>query len=523
MARIPSAVLAAALLLLPLRSEGSEFWDAHYRAGDNARSLELHRRLLIEGPHDGIAGLDEDASRAVWEEAHLRFILELTREQRSYGEARATLEGFLEKEHPPLLDALARQNLASYRWLLHDLAGARSTWRELAFLTDWWIIGSFENERGSGLSRRYPPEEGFDPDAVYRGKRHDVTWRRWSDPGRAGLVELGSLLRPPEEAVAYLLTHLHAPEPTEAVLRIGSSGSYALWLNGREAARRDVERRLHFDQDAVVVRLEEGWNRLLVKSGQTKGSWRFRARLSRRDGAPLAGIRILAALPEGASLAEAGGPLPPQDAPLGAVTLLAEAEPSAESLHLLGWLLRARGAHDVTEHPDRGAHLRALELEPGSAVGEHLLARTYRREITHSAEREENPWRQALERALDLDPSFHRLRVELARYHLQRFANLTRAEEILRPALASEEPPSAALDLQAKILEARHGEAAAARLSRRLAERLEGELLLPVRLREIDRAREEGRIEEAQSLVDAGLTHSPTSPSLLRPAPRGRG
>ena len=51
-----------------------------------------------------------------------------------------------------LVDALARG----------DLAATTDRARRLGFLDAWWIIGPFDNERGTGLDRPQPPEREID-------------------------------------------------------------------------------------------------------------------------------------------------------------------------------------------------------------------------------------------------------------------------------------------------------------------------------------------------------------------------
>ena len=38
------------------------------------------------------------------------------------------------------------------------------------YLTDWWVIGPFDNPDGNGLQQVFPPEQVFDPEKTYTGK-----------------------------------------------------------------------------------------------------------------------------------------------------------------------------------------------------------------------------------------------------------------------------------------------------------------------------------------------------------------
>ena len=185
-------------------------------------------------------------------------------------------------------------------------------------------------------------------DESHAGKRNEITWRRWSEPGRRGLLELGELLRPRTEALAYLLTYVHSPVEKTVALRLGSAGAYAIWANRREIARRDVERPLRFDQDSVVLPLRQGWNRILVKTCHTRGAWGFRVRLTALDGGPVDDLRVQAERP----VDETETPAPTTDSAgrlgPGALSLLAHAAETPSTLRMRGWLLgRADGSGPV--------------------------------------------------------------------------------------------------------------------------------------------------------------------------------
>ena len=70
----------------------------------------------------------------------LEFGIVITREDGS-------IERFLEKQHAPLVSALAVGQRAYYLWKTGDLAGARDLWGRLGYREDWWLIGPFENEK----------------------------------------------------------------------------------------------------------------------------------------------------------------------------------------------------------------------------------------------------------------------------------------------------------------------------------------------------------------------------------------
>ncbi|MCI0650456.1 MAG: DUF3857 domain-containing protein [Planctomycetes bacterium] len=491
-----------------------ELWDERYVAGDPNGSFEVHAARLLAGRYPPIEGLSVDASNEAWQDAEIRFCAGLIEE---IGDARLgsdLLARFLATPRGPLVDSHARLLLGDYQWRTGRSEEARKTWAPLGVIDRWLLIGPFDNERGSGLARRDPPESEFVADARYAGKRNEVAWRAVQGARGDGTMLLEEMLRPNEEAQAYLATHISSAREQVVALRIGTAGSYALWLNGKEIARRDVERPLAFDQESVAVRLAAGWNRLLLKSAHTKGTWALRVRVTDAAGHAATGIDFAAEMPKEAALAPAAQQdnLPPVAG--GAAEILAGAAPGAIAQRLLGWILQHRSAHDVHEHPHREQYLLALAAEPESAITHYLIADSYRREVTHSAEREENPWRHAMEAALLANPNFHRVRIELAEYYIERFGNLRRADALLAPVLAAAPVPTRALALAAQVLAQRIGGEAAAVYRSELESRMAAELYLDFRL---DRARasfERGRRTQAKKLLEDALQFDATKAAV---------
>ncbi|MEM7262210.1 MAG: DUF3857 domain-containing protein [Planctomycetota bacterium] len=448
----------------------------------------------------------------------LRLIRDRTSATGQYAKAIPTLEQFLATERAPEVAALATVHLGYYRWHVGQFSECRDTWDSLGFLDDWWLIGPFENERGSGFGVATEVETKVDLEQLLDGKRNPVRWRRVSGAGRGGMIEIGQLVRPAEEALAYLHTHVYVEHAIDAELRVGSTGAYAAWIDGNEMARVDVERRLHFDQDAFPIRLEAGWHSILIKSGHTKGAWALRARLCSADGTPIV-RRVQADAPsEPVFTANSAGRSERSDA--GALRAL-EAAGDAPAIDLIrGYLIADRTAHDANTHPDRERFRRANDVAP-TAVGTYFLADTFARTITHTAEREENRWREMLERTIELDPAFDRATLDLANYSQSRFGNLTRATELIEPLISEERraagPSLRALAFAAAMMEARLGGPAAESFRQERTKELLDTTPAPrVRMQEARRLRSEGKLGEARKLLERGLALDAVHRSMRR-------
>ena len=92
-----------------------------------------------------------------------------------------------------------------------DLAGARAAIRELGYVTDFAVVGPFDNEGKSGFARAFGPEEqrmaAFEPATTFEGKERDVSWRAYpSDASLVGYVDFDAVFRPFENVCGYAET-----------------------------------------------------------------------------------------------------------------------------------------------------------------------------------------------------------------------------------------------------------------------------------------------------------------------------
>ncbi|MEM7168251.1 MAG: DUF3857 domain-containing protein [Planctomycetota bacterium] len=514
----------------------AQLWDGAFRAADLDGAVAVHEQRLATDDYQAYPHLPgtPEQRQPTCEELELRALHLRVAAHGDYRRALRIVDRFLESPRTPNVEAFAHYLRALYLWHCGSHAESRATAQQLGVLSAWSLIGPYDNDRGSGFEEPYEPEEDpYDPNERYLGKRDYISWRQWEEVGIAGSLRLDHLLRPNDEALAYLQTHIYAQKERDIVIRTGSSGAVALWWNGQEVLRRDVDRPHAFDQDAVVVHLGAGWNSLLVKSGHTKGTWAVRVRLTDRAGRALLATPVVdtavpkvplaqqAVLPSDARANDFVAPVD-KSLDLGARTVLAK-DATPTTLILSGWLTSQIHAHDRSERPERELYEAALRDDPNNAIGHYLVAKTYRTRITHSAEREENRWRVELERVLELDPTFDRARYELCGYYLQRFGNFVRAKQLLAPALrrvsADGVRPTAAepaWKLQQRLLRGRYGLAASVKHRTMREQLLQTQPLQGLRVATARRLATEGRTPAAIALLQAGLAFDTTHGQLQR-------
>src|SRR3954468_8130940 len=312
---------------------------------------------------------------------------------------------------------------------------------QVAPIRAWSVLGPFENEGRAGLLTEYPPEkDGFDPNAVYHGKEHDVTWRTLPQ-GHApyGFVDLSSVVYPRADVAVYAATVLRAAKALPILFHVGASGAVRVWLNGKLVHEDGAVHPSRFDQKTFAAALEAGDNLLLVKIAHNGGRLGFSLRVADGKDAPLLALAKAARAPGSklagfAAIRELEAPRKraaakkPVDV-LDELRAAAAAHPQdARAQEDLAVVLQWRRPTDDAERLPLHAMERVLDLVPTEPEAALRLARL--------EDRDANKRRAALETALAAHPDSAPLLDALAAYRLDRGEGWE-ALELARKARAS--------------------------------------------------------------------------------------
>jgi cellulose synthase operon protein C len=357
--------------------------------------------VAAAGSRAAVAGAPQDSAPGAYDEALARAGARLAREAATPQAiaALAELAALDEAVAPAALEAAVRRGLvpgahplvaAQASYLLARLLDERGARAEaaslragLGFLSNPLVVGPFGEGRAS-FATSFPPETEQgppEPGRSYPGKVRDVAWRSGAPAVRDGVLYLDGLLRPDDQAVAYVAVFVRSDRDRPAALRLGSPGPIKVWVNGAEVFSRDVLRPATLDQDAAAVRLGRGWNRVLIKTVVVDGAWRLYARLTEPSGAPLRPGVEMAAPPPHVGWAQG-----PRAAATGTGknrvatldNLLAKrAETSSGPSAAAAWLDLARelaflAPRDREAHAAADAAARSLAL--GRSLGAYLVA-----------------------------------------------------------------------------------------------------------------------------------------------------
>lgn len=158
--------------------------------------------------------------------------------------------------------------------------------RHFGLLTDWYVIGPFDNREMKGFDVAYPPETEIDLAAEYEGLKGTVRWERYSSDNTKGVFDLAKLTAPHKGAVDYAFREFVSEREQPVEFRLATQNAWKLWLNGELLfAREEYHRGIRFDQYVISGRLKSGRNTLLLKVCQNEmeqdwaQTWQFQFRV----------------------------------------------------------------------------------------------------------------------------------------------------------------------------------------------------------------------------------------------------
>jgi hypothetical protein len=163
------------------------------------------------------------------------------------------------------------------------------------FVTRWHIVGPFDNTDGKGLQAAYPPEQGVDLRAKYRGKDgREIAWGPHTTTDKGGSVDLNKVLGKLKNTVAYGYVVVESPEEQPVEVRAASATAVKIFVNGREIFTRDAYHQSYdHDMHSAATRLTRGRNTIIIKvcqNDQTEDwaqNWMFRVRVTDALGTPV--------------------------------------------------------------------------------------------------------------------------------------------------------------------------------------------------------------------------------------------
>jgi hypothetical protein len=149
--------------------------------------------------------------------------------------------------------------------------------KHFGFLSQWMVIGPFDNKEEKGFAVAYTPEttaaEGkpLDPAAEYDGQLGKVKWQAVVTEDDYGVLDIARQIQNYKGSLMYASTSWKSDREQNVEVRLGTPNAWKLWVNGKLVfEREEYHRSSAMDQYKVPVSLKAGENILLLKVCQNE-------------------------------------------------------------------------------------------------------------------------------------------------------------------------------------------------------------------------------------------------------------
>ena len=159
----------------------------------------------------------------------------------------------------------------------------------LGFVRNWRVSEAFDNAKGVGFAKAYPPE------AALPTRPETVQWKAVASADKHGAIDLNAAIETKKGVLAYAVADVVMPRGGPAEVRIGSPCAVAVWVNGKPVMAHEIYHASEaIDQSVAMAEFREGTNTVMVKCCQNEqtepwaGDWKFQLRICDSIGSPLA-------------------------------------------------------------------------------------------------------------------------------------------------------------------------------------------------------------------------------------------
>ena len=204
--------------------------------------------------------------------------------------------GFFEKivtdpKMPGTLKAMLYQKIGDHYMKCNDFQKSKKAFEQMGAISQWQVLGSFENISGSGFDKNWGAVEKATSDGKFKNKvEAEVSWYipLANKPDNWFYFDY---YFPLDNIIVYAQSFVQSADDREVFLRVGTSGSLKIWVNDAQISDIQEERNCDLDIYPYKIRLNKGANRILVQIGQSEiSAANFLMRLTDVDGNPVSGL-----------------------------------------------------------------------------------------------------------------------------------------------------------------------------------------------------------------------------------------
>lgn len=288
-----------------LRSAFETIAEAEFQAGRNLPAAELTefirdtdnapaaRRLAYEWLLQQDPTLEERLVTDLLEDAHPDFRRDAVAQLIDQAEA-ATGDQAVALYRRALQGAVHDDQVKTIAEALKAAGQPVDLQQHFGFLTQWSVVGPFDNREMKGFATAYAPETKLDLVADYDGQLGKVSWQEITTDDEYGIVDIAEQIENYKGSLMYAVTTFRSSEDRDVELRLGTPNAWKMWVNGELVfEREEYHRGTRMDQYRVPVSLQAGENTIMLKVCQNEQEqdwaqkYQFQLRVSDSSGAAI--------------------------------------------------------------------------------------------------------------------------------------------------------------------------------------------------------------------------------------------
>lgn len=167
------------------------------------------------------------------------------------------------------LSAMAQSLIGKHQEEVKQYELADKAYAQLGELENWLITGEYENISTSGFDKSYDVLNHPEITASFTGKNNrQFGWRKVPFTRHDKWFDF-SYYNSYKNALQFAQTFIKSPAAVTAQLRVGVSGSVKIWVNDQLVLNEAEERNNDLDSYITSVKLNQGYNRVLVQIGES--------------------------------------------------------------------------------------------------------------------------------------------------------------------------------------------------------------------------------------------------------------
>ncbi len=195
-----------------------------------------------------------------------------------------------EPKESPIDDFVAQFNISATIGGYPLKSSKQIVWSN-AYVTKWRVLGPFGGLNPEKDEIDLSSSGLLDFGAVYQGLDGQTKWRDMVPDMKAWKLTEPRLVNfrklwGQDQCHAYAATYLYSPNDRDVRLDIGSDDTCCVWLNRKVIDKFTNPRPALPGDDKIKVRLNKGWNEVVVRVGNTAGNWGFLFEVRTPDSKP---------------------------------------------------------------------------------------------------------------------------------------------------------------------------------------------------------------------------------------------